>query len=173
MGSSHERSRKILKTLDFCAAEARRSAGPYRASGPFQLVNVFTKADILVGGTLDDEADCKERRSTVPVSRRNGVQPFRSAEGTAFSRSGQQGGMADKGKKASYARSAKSLQESATQAGPAMAASYTLVGAIIVLGGLGYVVDRWRGTAPWFLVTGLVVGVVIGFYELIKTAYRK
>ena len=81
--------------------------------------------------------------------------------------------MADKGKKSSYALSVKSLQESATQAGPAMAASYTLVGAIIVLGGLGYVVDRWRGTAPWFLVTGLVVGVVIGFYELIKTAYRK
>jgi ATP synthase protein I len=115
-------------------------------------VNVFTKADILVGGTLDDEAD-----------RRNGVEPLRSALC----------GMADKGKKSSYARSAKSLQESATQAGPAMAASYTLVGAIIVLGGVGYAVDRWRGTSPWFLLTGLVVGVVIGFYEVIKTAYRK
>jgi F0F1-type ATP synthase assembly protein I len=115
-------------------------------------VNVFTKADILVGGTPDDEADRKEQHSAVPVS---------SAE------------MADKSKKSSYARSAKSLQENVTQAGPAMAASYTLVGAIIVLGGLGYAVDWWRGTAPWFLVTGLVVGVVIGFYELIKTAYRK
>ena len=81
--------------------------------------------------------------------------------------------MPDKSKKSSYARSVKSLQENVTQAGPAMSASYTLVGAIIVLGGLGYAVDRWRGTAPWFLLTGLVVGVVIGFYELIKTAYRK
>ena len=81
--------------------------------------------------------------------------------------------MVDHGKKSSYARSVKSLQESATQAGPAMVASYTLVGAILVLGGLGYAVDRWRGTAPWFLLTGLVVGVVVGFYELIKTAYRK
>ena len=111
------------------------------ASALLQLVNVFTKADILVGGTL---------------GRGRGLC-----------------GMADKGKKSSYARSAKSFQENVTQAGPAMAASYTLVGAIIVLGGLGYAVDRWRGTAPWFLLTGLVVGVVIGFYELIKTAYRK
>jgi hypothetical protein len=52
--------RKILKTLDFCAAAANRSPSGYRASALLQLVNVFTKADILVGGTLDDEADCKE-----------------------------------------------------------------------------------------------------------------
>ena len=44
---------------------------------------------------------------------------------------------------------------------------------VIVLGGLGYAVDRWQGTAPWFLLAGLVTGVVVGFYELIKTAYRK
>ena len=76
-------------------------------------------------------------------------------------------------KQKSYARSAKSLQDNVRRAGPAMAASYTLVGAILVFGGLGYAVDRWRGTAPWFLLAGLVFGVVIGFYELIKTAYRK
>ena len=26
---------------------------------------------------------------------------------------------------------------------------------------------------PWFLVGGLALGVVVGFYELIKTTYRK
>lgn len=60
-----------------------------------------------------------------------------------------------------------------TRAGPAMAASYTLVGAILVLGGIGYAVDEWRGTSPWFLLGGLTLGIVIGFYELVKTAYRK
>ena len=81
--------------------------------------------------------------------------------------------MAKKGQKSSYARSAKSLQDNVTRAGPAIAASYTLVGAIILLGALGYAVDRWRGTSPWFLLAGLILGVVIGFYELVKTAYRK
>jgi len=81
--------------------------------------------------------------------------------------------MTDRKRKSSYARSAKSLQDNVTQAGPAMAASYTLVGAIIVLGALGYAVDRWRGTEPWFLLAGLVLGIVVGFYELFKAFYRK
>ena len=81
--------------------------------------------------------------------------------------------MKDKRRKSSFARSAKSMQDNATQAGPAMAASYTLVGAIIVLGAIGYLIDRWRGTAPWFLLGGLTLGVIVGFYELVKTAYRK
>ncbi len=47
-------------------------------------------------------------------------------------------------------------------------ASYTLIGAIILLGGIGYAVDSWQGTAPWGLVIGLLLGVVVGFYELVK-----
>ena len=54
-----------------------------------------------------------------------------------------------------------------------MAASYTLVGGILLLGGIGYAVDRWRGTSPWFLLAGLTLGIVVGFYELVKTVYRK
>lgn len=80
---------------------------------------------------------------------------------------------ADKGQKASYARSVKSLQENVTRAAPAMAASYALIGAILLFGAIGYAIDRWRGTAPWFLLAGLTLGVVVGFYELIKTTNRK
>jgi F0F1-type ATP synthase assembly protein I len=79
----------------------------------------------------------------------------------------------DKGQKTSNARSIKSFQENVTRAAPAMAASYGLLGAILLFGAIGYAVDRWRGTAPWFLLAGLVLGVVVGFYELIKTTYRK
>jgi len=75
--------------------------------------------------------------------------------------------------RSSLARSAKSLQENVTRSAPVMAASYTLVGGILVLGGIGYAVDEWRGTSPWFLLTGLVLGIVVGFYELVKTVYRK
>lgn len=80
--------------------------------------------------------------------------------------------MEDKGKD-SYAGSVKSLQENVTRAAPAMAASYSLVGAILLFGAIGYGLDRWRGTTPWFLLAGLVLGVVVGFYELIKATNRK
>ena len=70
----------------------------------------------------------------------------------------------------SFARAAKSLQDNAARSGSVAAASYTLVGGIILLGGLGYFLDgRWH-TAPWLLVTGLGLGIVVGFYELIKAA---
>ena len=80
--------------------------------------------------------------------------------------------MEDKGKD-SYAGPVKSLQENVTRAAPAMAASYSLVGAILLFGAIGYGLDRWRGTKPWFLLAGLVLGVVVGFYELIKATKRK
>jgi len=75
--------------------------------------------------------------------------------------------------RSSLARSTTSLQENVTRSGPAMAASYTLVGAVLFLGGIGYAVDRWQGTSPWFLLAGLTLGIVVGFYELVKTVYRK
>jgi F0F1-type ATP synthase assembly protein I len=71
------------------------------------------------------------------------------------------------------ARSAKSLQTNAEQAGPAAGASYTLIGAIVLLGGIGYAVDHWLGTSPWFLVGGLLLGIVVGMYELAKTVWKR
>ena len=70
-------------------------------------------------------------------------------------------------------RSTEALQHTAEQAGPAAGASYALIGAVILLGGIGYAIDRWRGTSPWFLVGGLLLGVVVGMYELAKTVWRK
>jgi F0F1-type ATP synthase assembly protein I len=71
------------------------------------------------------------------------------------------------------ARSAKSLQENAEQAGPVAGASYALIGAIILLGGIGYAIDAWRGTSPWFLLGGLALGLIVGFYELAKTVWHR
>jgi F0F1-type ATP synthase assembly protein I len=69
------------------------------------------------------------------------------------------------------ARSFRFLQENIRRSGPAAAASYTLIGAIILLGGIGYALDEWRGTAPRFLLGGLLLGLVVGFYELAKTVW--
>jgi F0F1-type ATP synthase assembly protein I len=76
--------------------------------------------------------------------------------------------MANKDSRFSFARSIQVFQENVNRAGPAATASYSLVGAIVVLGGLGYAVDRWLGSAPWGAFGGLMLGLVVGFYELVK-----
>ncbi len=81
--------------------------------------------------------------------------------------------MAKRSRPFPFARSAKSLQENATQAGPAASASYTIIGAILLLGGVGYAVDVWLETSPWGLFAGLLAGIVVGFYELARTIWRK
>jgi F0F1-type ATP synthase assembly protein I len=81
--------------------------------------------------------------------------------------------MTDDDRDSRLARSAKALQHTAEQAGPAAGAGYTLIGAIMLLGGVGYAVDRWQGTSPWFLVGGLMLGIVVGMYELAKTVWHK
>jgi F0F1-type ATP synthase assembly protein I len=81
--------------------------------------------------------------------------------------------MADKDQDPFLARAAKALQNNAEQAGPAAGAGYTLIGAIMLLGVIGYAVDRWRGTSPWFLVGGLMLGIIVGMYELAKTVWHK
>lgn len=75
--------------------------------------------------------------------------------------------------KRSTSRSLKVLQETVVSSGPAAGASYTLIGAIILLGGIGYAVDLWRGTAPWFLLGGLALGLIVGFYELARAVWHK
>jgi F0F1-type ATP synthase assembly protein I len=80
--------------------------------------------------------------------------------------------MAKKERPFSFARASKALQENVTRAGPAASASYALIGAILLLGGIGYAVDAWQGTAPWGLFVGLFLGIVVGFYELVKTIWH-
>ena len=70
-------------------------------------------------------------------------------------------------------KSLQYMQENIRRAGPAAAAGYTLIGAILFLGGGGYVIDRWRDTSPWFMLVGLLAGVVVGFYELAKTVWKR
>jgi len=70
-------------------------------------------------------------------------------------------------------RATEQFQETAERAGPAAGAGYTLIGAILLLGGIGYAIDAWRGTAPWGLLVGLLVGIVVGMYELAKTVFAK
>jgi F0F1-type ATP synthase assembly protein I len=80
--------------------------------------------------------------------------------------------MADRRRRFTLERSARALADNASSAGPAAAASYTLIGAIILLGGIGYAIDVWRGTSPWGFVVGIFTGIAVGFYELVRTIWR-
>jgi len=71
------------------------------------------------------------------------------------------------------ARSLQYMQETLRKSGPAAVAGYTLLASILVLGGIGYALDAWRGTSPWFLVAGLLLGIIVGFVELAKIIWRK
>ena len=73
----------------------------------------------------------------------------------------------------SFRRSAQSLQDNLRRSGPAAGASYTLIGAIVLLGGLGYAADLWWESAPWGLLLGLSLGLIVGFYELAKTVFGR
>jgi F0F1-type ATP synthase assembly protein I len=70
-------------------------------------------------------------------------------------------------------RSLEAFQDTVRDSAPAAMGSYTLIGAIILLGGIGYAVDYWRGTSHWFLFGGLLLGLVVGFYELARTVFKR
>ena len=71
------------------------------------------------------------------------------------------------------ARSLRALQGNLGRAQPAIAASYTLVGAVILCGGGGYFLDARYGTDPWFLLSGLILGITAGLYQLAKTLWHR
>ena len=42
----------------------------------------------------------------------------------------------------------------------------------LLLGGIGHGVDLWLETTPWGVVVGLLLGIVVGFYELSKAVWK-
>ncbi len=62
-------------------------------------------------------------------------------------------------------KNVEGFQKSVQDSGPAASVSYGLIGAILLLGGIGYAVDYWLG--------GLVLGLVVGFYELARTVFKR
>lgn len=52
--------------------------------------------------------------------------------------------------------------------GIAYAAGLTFFVSVVSLCGVGWLIDRWLGTAPWLMISGLVLGAVVGFYQFVK-----
>jgi F0F1-type ATP synthase assembly protein I len=90
-----------------------------------------------------------------------------------MSANGSSGSKKDDGDGFSLEKAARAFQDNVVRAGPVASASYALIGALILLGGIGYAIDRWLGTTPWFLLAGLLLGLVVGFYELAKAVWPR
>jgi F0F1-type ATP synthase assembly protein I len=65
------------------------------------------------------------------------------------------------------------MQENLRNSGPAVLSGYTLISAILIFGGIGFALDRWLTSSPWFLLAGLLVGIVVGFVELARIVFRQ
>ena len=66
----------------------------------------------------------------------------------------------------------KGDQETNRKSGLAYAAALTLFASVAAFCGLGWLVDRWLATKPWFLVAGVVMGSIVGLYQFIRLSAK-
>jgi ATP synthase protein I len=59
-------------------------------------------------------------------------------------------------------------EEANRKSGIAYGAALVLFSSVVSFCGAGWLLDRWLGTKPWLLVTGIVLGAVAGFYQFIR-----
>ena len=52
-----------------------------------------------------------------------------------------------------------------------IAAAQTLSGELLGLGLIGYLLDRKFDTEPYLLLIGLLLGIIVGFYDLWKAMF--
>ena len=81
--------------------------------------------------------------------------------------------MGGKSRKRGFGGTLQSVTDEANRAGPAAAASYGLIGAIVMFAGLGYMLDRWLETSPWCLFGGIILALVYGFVQLALVMWRR
>jgi F0F1-type ATP synthase assembly protein I len=49
---------------------------------------------------------------------------------------------------------------------------FEFVVSVVALGAIGWYLDRKWNTTPWLLVVGLVLGLIVGIWTMVRTAFR-
>ena len=62
----------------------------------------------------------------------------------------------------------EAIQEALDRAEPGIRVSYGLIGAIMLFGGVGWLIDRSLQVGPWGLLCGLVAGLCVGLNGLAR-----
>jgi ATP synthase protein I len=65
-----------------------------------------------------------------------------------------------------------SQEETNRKSGMAYAAGITLFASVAGFTGIGWLIDKWFGTTPWFLVVGIVLGSAAGLYQFIRISSK-
>ena len=79
----------------------------------------------------------------------------------------------DKGKgQVDIVKNFKSFQNIVKQSGPAAAASYGLIASILIFTYFGWIIDRKIDSSPFAIIIGMILGMMIGFYHLIKVVSK-
>jgi len=60
------------------------------------------------------------------------------------------------------------FQHAFRKAGPYLNISYTLIGAMALFGYIGNWLDKKFGVEPYLLLIGIFIGLVLGYYNMIK-----
>ena len=69
-------------------------------------------------------------------------------------------------------KSIQQFQRYVRQSGPAASAAYSLLGSVLLLSIIGYSIDQYYESSPVYLIIGLSLGILIGFYELYKSIFK-
>lgn len=63
-------------------------------------------------------------------------------------------------------------QEENRKSGFAYAAAISLFASVVTFCGLGWMLDKWLDTQPWFLIGGIVLGSAAGLYQFVRLSSR-
>lgn len=70
------------------------------------------------------------------------------------------------------AKNSEEAAETKRQGTLAIGAIYALMGSIVGFIAAGYLLDRVFETSPWFIVGGVLLGTLIGFYQFISLSRK-
>ena len=63
-------------------------------------------------------------------------------------------------------------QDQNRKSGFAYAAGITLFVSVAAFCGLGWLLDSWLGSQPWFLIGGIVLGSAVGLLEFVRLSSK-
>ena len=64
------------------------------------------------------------------------------------------------------------FQKILQQSGPEASASYGLLASVLIFTFLGWYIDAYNGSSPKGVLLGLAIGLIVGFYHLLKTVRK-
>ena len=67
-------------------------------------------------------------------------------------------------------RTSENIEKRGNSLGLAFRLSTELVSGLVVGGVMGWSIDKWLGTKPWFLLIFFILGIAAGIINVIKTA---